>query len=156
MFFCPCCFTALQLLQDFHNAIVINNWGMENQNFALLMGFTFHRNWLKNVVIFNSFYDMISDYWTKNFSYLWSTIPKEGKKMISFSVKSRLTLKSPTMKKWIEFVFRLKRYRHWKLLESHFWLPAACGGAALEANINVVGAMSFTQDCRFWIMVVLV
>ena len=34
-----------------------------------------------------------------------------------------------------------------------FWLPAACGGAALEANIDVVvvvvGAMSFTQDCLF-------
>ena len=52
---------ALQLLQDFHNAIVINNWGMENQNFALLMGCTFQRNWLKNVMIFNSLDDMISD-----------------------------------------------------------------------------------------------
>ena len=53
---------ALQLLQDFPIAIVINNWGMENQNFALLMGFAFHRNWLKNVMIFNSLDDMISDH----------------------------------------------------------------------------------------------
>ena len=35
---------------------------------------------------------------------------------------------------------------------------AASRGAALEATINVVvvfGAMSFTQECLFWIMVVL-
>ena len=36
--------------------------------------------------------------------------------------------------------------------EFDFWLPAVCGGAALEANIDVVvvvGAMSFTQKCLF-------
>ena len=32
----------------------------------------------------------------------------------------------------------------------NFWLTAACGGAALEVNIDVVvGAMSFTQECLF-------
>ena len=35
------------------------------------------------------------------------------------------------------------------VLEDDFWLPAAYGGAALEANIDVVGAMSFTKECLF-------
>ena len=33
-----------------------------------------------------------------------------------------------------------------KIILEPFWLPAACGGAALEANITVVLLMSFTQN----------
>ena len=79
---------ALQLLQDFPIAIVINNWGMKNQNFALLMGFTFHRNWLKNVMIFNSLDDMISDHWTRisffPLSLVNGGIIQEDKKLLFF------------------------------------------------------------------------
>ena len=49
----------------------------------------------------------------------------------------------------------IENLRLWNFVQGNFWLPAACGGAALEANIDVVGAMSFTQECLFRITVVL-
>ena len=47
-------------------------------------------------------------------------------------------------------------YHSYNTLFSHnFWLPAACGGAALEINITLLGVMAFYPSWLFWYIVLL-